>query len=64
MMTLLPADRCDRCGARACVSATLAGGELLLCGHHASEHDAALREAGATIRDDRLATTTPRPANL
>lgn len=29
------ADRCDRCGAQAKIRATLANGELYLCGHHA-----------------------------
>lgn len=30
-------DRCDRCGARAMVRATLKTGDLLFCGHHAKE---------------------------
>lgn len=30
-------DRCDRCGARAMVRATLKTGELYFCGHHAKE---------------------------
>ncbi len=37
--TLNVADRCDRCGAQAYVSARLAsGGELLFCAHHGREH--------------------------
>lgn len=36
---LTAADRCDRCGAGARVRAVLpTGGELLFCGHHATEH--------------------------
>ena len=54
---LTAADRCDRCGAQAYVRATLpAGGDLLMCGHHANAHRAALLVAGASIHDetDRL----------
>jgi ribosomal protein L37E len=39
MREFLPAERCDRCGARACYAATKAGcSELLFCGHHYREH--------------------------
>lgn len=56
MSTLTVADRCDSCGARAHVRATLpSGAELLFCAHHGREHDDVLRAAGATIE------TTPRP---
>ena len=57
---LLATDRCDRCGAQAYVRVRLAsGGELLFCGHHAREHENALRQASADIHDetDRLANT-------
>lgn len=47
--TLTAADRCDRCGARAHLSATMRGGILLFCAHHAREHHAALIKAGALI---------------
>ena len=48
-----PAERCDRCGARAAVRAVLPGGaDLLFCAHHGREHEAALAAAGATIRDE------------
>lgn len=40
---------CDRCGARAQVRVTLSEGELLFCGHHATEHGAALVAIGATV---------------
>lgn len=39
MREFLPAERCDRCGARACHSATKPGhSELLFCEHHFREH--------------------------
>ena len=34
---LATSDRCDKCGARAMVRATLKTGELYFCGHHAKE---------------------------
>ncbi|UZN02522.1 hypothetical protein [Cellulomonas sp. S1-8] len=49
-------DRCDRCGARAYVRATLGqagGAELLFCGHHFRAHEMKLVAAGATILDER-----------
>ncbi|MCW4353300.1 hypothetical protein ONR57_08325 [Hoyosella sp. YIM 151337] len=43
-------DRCDRCGARARVLATLpSGGELLFCQHHANEYTAKLTELEANV---------------
>ena len=54
-------DRCDRCPAQAYVRATFReGGEIILCGHHANSHRAALLVAGAYLHDetDRL---TARP---
>lgn len=51
--TFTAADRCDRCGARASVRATLAGGgELQFCNHHATEYAAKLREVAVTIAED------------
>lgn len=48
--TLGPGDRCDRCGARAQIRAVLPNGlDLLFCGHHAREYDAALRAKEATL---------------
>jgi hypothetical protein len=58
--TLTAADRCDRCGARAYVRASLSsGGELLFCAHHGREHLPKLQGL-ANIQDetDRL---TPTP---
>ncbi len=47
---LTAADRCDRCGAAARMRVTLpSGGELLFCSHHGHEHEARLREQGASI---------------
>ena len=45
------ADRCDRCGARACMRVVLRSGELLLCAHHGKEHAAKLREVAVRIDD-------------
>lgn len=53
---LTSSDRCDRCGARAFVRATIpaAGGlELLFCGHHFRAHKLNLVAAGAGIHDER-----------
>jgi hypothetical protein len=48
-----PAERCDRCGARASVRAILPGGaDLLFCAHHGREHATKLREMAVEIRDD------------
>jgi len=48
-----PAERCDRCGARAAVRAILPGGtDLLFCAHHGREHATKLREMAVEIRDD------------
>jgi len=48
-----PAERCDRCGARASVRAVLPGGaDLLFCAHHGREHATKLREIAVEIRDD------------
>lgn len=50
--TLTAADRCDRCGAAAAVRVVLAsGGELLFCGHHATEHSARLEELAAVVHN-------------
>jgi hypothetical protein len=48
-----PAERCDRCGARATVRAVLpGGGDLLFCAHHGRQHAGKLREIAVEIRDD------------
>jgi hypothetical protein len=50
---LSPADRCDRCGARALIRAVLpGGGDLYFCAHHGREHAARLREVAVEIHDD------------
>ncbi|HEX3707440.1 MAG TPA: hypothetical protein VHV76_12495 [Mycobacteriales bacterium] len=55
---LSPADRCDRCGARAIVRAVLpGGGDLLFCGHHGREHADRLRQVAVEIHDDEGALT-------
>lgn len=41
---------CDRCSARGQVQVLLTtGGELVFCQHHARQHRAALRSAGAVV---------------
>ena len=51
---LSAANRCDACGARAWVRATMpSGGQLYFCGHHANEHLPSLVGAGAQILDER-----------
>jgi len=48
-----PAERCDRCGARASVRAVLPGGaDLVFCAHHGREHAAKLKAVATEIRDD------------
>jgi hypothetical protein len=62
--TLTVADRCDRCGARAYVRASLiSGGVLLFCAHHGREHLPKLQDMSTTIQDetDRL---TPTPVGV
>jgi hypothetical protein len=50
---LSPAERCDRCGARAAVRAILPGGaDLLFCAHHCRQHATKLRAMAVEIRDD------------
>ena len=50
---LREADRCDRCGARAYVRATLPSrSTLLFCRHHANEHRPQLLVAGAGLHDE------------
>ena len=51
---LTAADRCDRCGAQAYLRAVLpGGGELLFCGHHATEHEDRVRELAVEVDDER-----------
>jgi hypothetical protein len=48
-----PAERCDRCGARAAVRAILPGGaDLVFCAHHGREHAERLKAVAIEIRDD------------
>jgi hypothetical protein len=48
-----PADRCDRCGARAAIRATLPGGsDLLFCAHHGRQHAAKLKSVAIDIHDE------------
>ncbi|HWB66467.1 MAG TPA: hypothetical protein VG708_06540 [Mycobacteriales bacterium] len=55
---LSPADRCDRCGARAQVRAVLpGGGDLLFCAHHGRQHAERLREVAVEIIDTTGALT-------
>ena len=53
--TLSPADRCDRCSARAVVVTVMrSGGTLLWCAHHYARNEAALRAGAAVVvRDER-----------
>ncbi len=57
-------DRCDRCGARAYVRATLPlGGQLLFCGHHGNSHRPALLVAGADLHDETAALGVRRESS-
>ena len=53
--TLTPADRCDRCSARAVVATVVQnGGTLLWCAHHYALNEVALRVGEAVVvRDER-----------
>ncbi|MCD4549490.1 MULTISPECIES: DUF7455 domain-containing protein [unclassified Schaalia] len=50
---LTAADRCDLCGARAWVRATMKNGSLLFCAHHVRGHVDALREKAIELIDER-----------
>lgn len=50
---LTGADRCDMCGARAWVRASLVAGHLHFCAHHARTHIDALRTQALSIVDER-----------
>ncbi|QWW18867.1 hypothetical protein I6B53_06840 [Schaalia sp. 19OD2882] len=50
---LTAADRCDMCGARAWVRATMASGNLHFCAHHARNHIDALRLKALEVVDER-----------
>jgi hypothetical protein len=53
VQALSPAERCDRCGARAAIRATLPGGsDLVFCAHHGRQHADRLRAVAVEIRDD------------
>lgn len=45
-------DRCDVCGAQAYVSVELSTGELLFCGHHASQMKEALQTVAIKWHDE------------
>jgi len=48
-----PAERCDRCGARAVIRAMLPGGsDLGFCAHHGRLHAKELRAVATEVRDD------------
>jgi hypothetical protein len=50
---LSPAERCDRCGARAAIRAVMPGGsDLVFCAHHGRQHAAQLRAVAVEVRDD------------
>jgi hypothetical protein len=52
-VSLTAADRCDRCGARAYVSAVQPGGaELLFCKHHGRLYAPSLQARGFELRGD------------
>ncbi len=55
---LSPADRCDRCGARASIRAIMPGGaDLYFCAHHGREHGERLREVAVEIHDETAVLT-------
>lgn len=55
-----PAERCDRCGARAAIRAIMPGGtDLLFCAHHGRQHADQLRAKAIEIRDDEGVLGTP-----
>lgn len=51
-------DRCDRCGAPAALSAAMASGTLLFCGHHARLHQVALVKQALVLRQDAVLAPT------
>ncbi|MCF2706301.1 hypothetical protein I6E29_03330 [Arcanobacterium haemolyticum] len=53
--TLTALDRCDACGAQAYVRVVLPYGELLFCGHHATQHLDKLSADAVEIIDERSA---------
>jgi hypothetical protein len=59
--SLSPADRCDRCGARAYVRAVLADGELLFCAHHGRRFAPKLRQVAVFIQDETGVLSEPEP---
>ena len=61
--TLTAADRCDLCGARAYIRAliTVFHPELLFCGHHGHEFEAALRSMALDFVDESAAILEPDP---
>lgn len=68
VVTLTAADRCDRCGAQACVEVEHGAAILMFCAHHHREHGVALLAEGwVLVVDDRPlarasdAAQDPRP---
>lgn len=51
-MTLTAADRCDRCGAQACVVTDHAGTHLLWCAHCFTKHEDKI--AALVVLDERV----------
>lgn len=50
VVSLITADRCDRCGARATTRVVLPGGnDLVFCGHHSRRYDEALRAVAVEV---------------
>ncbi len=61
---LTQTDRCDRCGARAYVRATMpSGADLLFCGHHGNALRASLLVAGAALHDETGSLTAARESS-
>ena len=51
-------NRCDVCGARAWVRATMpSGGQLFFCGHHARRHADKLKEVALLFQDETSSLT-------
>lgn len=57
-------DRCDRCGAQAYVLWCKGPGELLMCAHHANEHELTLVTSGWELAIDDRANVLPPPDSV
>jgi len=50
---LTVSDRCDRCGAQACMRVHLdSGSALQFCAHHFREHEVRLRAVAVDVQDE------------